>query len=122
MMKTSEEIRTENLRKLVQIHGGNGKFAEKIGKDQVQVSQWVKNAPDWKTGRQRIVSADSCRHIEKALGLETGWMDHDHEQDDPETLAIIQLIRSLDKTQKKTAFKILNAITESSDDRKVSER
>ena len=78
IMKTIEEIRTENLNSLIDKHGGNTKFALKIDKEQAQISQWAKNAPDSRTKKPRVINSESCRNIEKTLNIETGWMDNDH--------------------------------------------
>ena len=119
-MKTAEEIRTENLKRLIQLHGGSGKFAEIIGKDPVQISQWARNAPDSKMKRPRVISSDSCRHIERVLNLEIGWMDHDHELSDPQINIAIQLLQALPKSEKEQVIKIIATFTESSNNKKAA--
>lgn len=71
-MKTTPEIRLENLNRLIAEEGKAAAFARKIGKDPRQVSQW--------RGRKgsRNVSDPIAREIEAALGLKRGWMDKDH--------------------------------------------
>lgn len=78
-MKTIDDIRTDNLKALVQQHGGTNKFAEKIGKGAAQVSQWVNRSANSITGRPRVVSTASCRAIEAELELPFGWMDTEHD-------------------------------------------
>lgn len=77
-MKTCAEIRIDNLRKLVGDYGGNVRLAEKIGKAEAQISQWLNSAKDSKTGRPRSMSDDMARLVEQKCGKEHGWMDNDH--------------------------------------------
>lgn len=77
-MKTCQEIRVDNLRTLVSEHGSIVRLAEKIGKAEAQISQWLNSAKDSKTGRPRSISDDMCRLVEQKCGKEHGWLDHDH--------------------------------------------
>lgn len=77
-MKTIEEIRVENLRTLVVECGGNSGLARVSGKSDAQISQWLNRTRDSKTGKERGMSADVCRELEKACHRPTGWMDNNH--------------------------------------------
>lgn len=88
-MKTSNEIRRENLALLVTAAGGVTAFAALIGKSQSQVSQWLNASPDFKTGKPRQVSDPSARQIETACRLSRGWMDQPHEGEEV-TLGTVQ--------------------------------
>ncbi len=77
-MKTSPEIRVDNLRSLVTEYGGIVRLAEKIEKAEARISQWLNFAKNSKTGRPRRMSDDMARLIEEKCGKERGWMDHDH--------------------------------------------
>lgn len=78
-MKTIDDIRTENLKTLVQQCGGTTKFSEKTGKSASQVSQWLNRSLNSITGRPRVISTASCRAVEESLELQPGWMDTEHD-------------------------------------------
>lgn len=80
-MKSIEEIRTENLNRLIEQCGSVKNFAEKIERSTTQVSQWKKNHPDSRTGKPRVPNSGSCRMIETKFNLPTGWMDIDQNQE-----------------------------------------
>ena len=69
-MKSSEEIRVDNLRTLVEKHGGVGNLAEKIHKAQPQVSHWLSGV--------KTISRKTARGIEESLQLDPNWMDQDY--------------------------------------------
>lgn len=77
-MEIVTDIRHSNLLELIRRAGGTGAFAERIGRDASQISQWATRAPDSKTGKPRNVGDRSARHIERALHLPAGWMDTLH--------------------------------------------
>lgn len=79
-MRNIEEIRTENLNELIELHGGVKNFATKIDRSQTQVSQWKNNSPDSRTGKPRVINSGSCRMIEDRLNLPNNWMDVDHSE------------------------------------------
>lgn len=82
-MKKIEDIRRENLQRIRAKLGSVQDLAEKIGKSQSQVSQWLNASAHSSSGKPRTISSASCREIEKALGLADGWMDA--EQDGTQT-------------------------------------
>lgn len=77
-MKKIEDIRRDNLRRLRDELGSVQELAERIGKSQSQVSQWLNASTHSASGKPRTVSSGSCREIEKALGRPDGWMDAEH--------------------------------------------
>lgn len=74
-MKTIDEIRRENLARLVEEAHGPTAFAVQIERSQSQVSQWLNASPDSKSGKPRTISSASCRYIEQKTGKPDGWMD-----------------------------------------------
>ncbi|MCO6427540.1 helix-turn-helix transcriptional regulator [Nitrosomonas communis] len=74
-MKTNDEIRLDRLRILVDEAGGINEFANQIGKQYAQVSQWLNQSVDPKTGRKRSMSDDTVRNIETICKKPRGWMD-----------------------------------------------
>lgn len=84
-MKTVDDWRRENLKKLVEKHGGTASFALKIDKSSSQISQWVNASPDSKTGKPRNLSSRSAREIERLMGMHVGELDKaSHPDDTPE--------------------------------------
>jgi hypothetical protein len=88
-MKTCMEIRSENLKELEKQVGGRKNLADKTGKSEIQISQWINQSKDSKTGKPRGMSDDIAREIEEKCGKERGWLDNDHS--DP----ALELYRSL---------------------------
>ncbi|AVL70846.1 helix-turn-helix transcriptional regulator [Oligella urethralis] len=76
------EIRRINLQTLANQSGGVGKLAEKLGKDQSQVSQWIVGSINSATGKRRGMRADTCREIEKVMNKPRNWLDQDHHIDE----------------------------------------
>ena len=62
----NKAVRRANIEMLVEKAGGPTRFGEQVGRDQVQVSQWLggKNVGD------RL-----AREIEERLGKRKGWLD-----------------------------------------------
>lgn len=77
----AEQIRTENIRSLIDRYGGNKEFCEAIGKTKSQVSQWANNSKSSTTGKPITISPRSCRYIEDKLGLPRNWIDIDHRKE-----------------------------------------
>lgn len=82
MTKFVEEIRVDNLKRLVLEHKTVHAVAETLGKDDSQVSQWLNRSTNSGTGKPRNISARSARAIEVAFFKPVGWMD------EPEELAL----------------------------------
>lgn len=72
-MKTINEIRRDNARKLRDGAGGNTSFAAMIDRDPTQTSRFMGN------GATKNIGDDMARHIEKCFNLPTGWLDQEHQ-------------------------------------------
>lgn len=72
-MKTNDEIRRDNARKLRDSVGGNNSFATFIERESTQVSRIIGKNPTKKIGD------DLARHIEKCFSLGVGWLDSEHQ-------------------------------------------
>ncbi|CNJ91732.1 prophage repressor protein [Yersinia intermedia] len=72
-MKTNEEIRRENARKLRDSAGGNNSFAVLLDREPTQISRIIGKNPTKKIGD------DMARHIEKCFSLPDGWLDQEHQ-------------------------------------------
>lgn len=70
-MKTSKEIRHQNLLKLVEENKSQSALAAKIKKSEQQVNSWVKG---------KGIGDALARDIEKAFGKPTGWFDNQHNE------------------------------------------
>lgn len=73
-MQTIEEVRRARLAILEQEAGTQTALSDKIGKSPAQISQW-KNASVSASGRERAMSSDVAREIERKTGKPRGWMD-----------------------------------------------
>lgn len=76
----AEEIRTQNIRSLVEQYG-YPKLVAMIDRSQSQISQWANNSLNSRTKKPSYISGQSCRMIEKALNLPIGWMDTNHREE-----------------------------------------
>ena len=79
-MKKIEDIRRENLGLLRAEAGGVQRLADRLGKSQSQVSQWLNASANSGSGKPRTISTASCREIERAIGKPEGWMDMQHQE------------------------------------------
>ncbi|VEI68419.1 LexA repressor [Serratia quinivorans] len=73
-MKTIDEIRRDNARKLRDGTGGNSSFSSMIDREPTQVSRVIGKNPTKRIGD------DLARHIEKCFDLPSGWLDKEHQQ------------------------------------------
>lgn len=71
-MLTIEQIRLQNLKKLLSERGikKHIEFASLIDRSPGQISQILKSKPT------KSIGSDLARHIEKCLGLEVGYLDN----------------------------------------------
>lgn len=76
-MQTIAEIRHANLQALIEQHGGLMRFAELIDRSHSHVSQ-LRNRSPRGDGKERSMGSVMARHIERSLGLHSGWMDTPH--------------------------------------------
>lgn len=74
-VKTIQEIRRLNARKLRDSVGGNTYFANKIDREPTQTSRFIGN------GATKGIGDAMARHIEKCFDLPQGWMDTEHPVD-----------------------------------------
>ena len=79
-MPTNPEIHRENLQRLADEFGGVRKLAEKLGKSDSQVSQWLNASLNSGTGKPRGMRPDTARFIEQQCNKARGWMDESHNQ------------------------------------------
>lgn len=74
-MLTIDETRRLRLGMLVDEFGSQAALAERLDKSPAQLNQWLRAAPNSKTGKPRALSSEIAREIEKKTGKPTGWMD-----------------------------------------------
>lgn len=77
-MKKIEDVRRDNLRRLRDELGGVQELADRLGKSQSQISQWLNASTHSATGKPRTISSGSCREVERSLQKPEGWMDVEH--------------------------------------------
>lgn len=78
-MKTVEEVRRANARALVDVAGGQQRFADRLDITRQQASHIVGHKRGSEVSEKNIGS-DLARKIERAFGLEHAWMDHEHNE------------------------------------------
>lgn len=77
---TNDEIRHANLLMLIERVGGMRQLADRLGHSSTSTLSQMKNrSPDSKTGKPKGVGVALARKLEKAMGLDAGWMDIPHE-------------------------------------------
>lgn len=72
-MKTIQEIRRINARKLRDGVGGNSFFATMIDREPTQTSRFMGD------GATKNIGDAMARHIEKCFDLPLGWLDQEHQ-------------------------------------------
>lgn len=77
-MKTSAEIRLDNLREVIKQAGSLQAVADKLEKSHAQISQINTQAKHSTSGKPRTMGDEMARLIEDRFGLEIGWMDNVH--------------------------------------------
>lgn len=77
-MKTSDEIRRENLEVAIKRAGSASKLAEAAATSPAYISQIRNKTPDSKTGKPKMMGDDMARRIEAAIGEANGWLDTSH--------------------------------------------
>lgn len=79
-MKTSTEIRRENLNILIERYGSIANLNDQLGRNRkdATLSQIRKGSVHSGTGRPRVMGDTMAREIEAKLSLGYGWMDADH--------------------------------------------
>ncbi len=119
-MKTCDEVRLENLRRLVEEAQGlsnliaktNGKLSRPV---LYQILSGVKTA----AGTPKNIGDDLARKIEKELKLDRGWMDHEKEFQDflpqgyimpAELIRLITLYSQADRPERDHILGVLEAV------------
>jgi hypothetical protein len=102
-MRTSQEIRRENLRYLIQTkyNGVANQMAKDTGIAQMQIARVF-----LKTKNSREVGEVLARRIEEACGLEAGWMDQIHARSDD----IMNRLDMLDVQDRQAVESVIDAM------------
>lgn len=79
-MKTCEEIRRDNLNRLIKEAGGIPSLAERYGCTEPMIKSLQKGYKDSKSGTPKEIGRKVARDLEVIMGKEIGWMDHDHDE------------------------------------------
>jgi hypothetical protein len=77
-MKTSEELRKENLLKLIKEAGGESALAEKYGCGEANIKTMARSYKDSKSGTPKGIGSVAARKLEKCMNKDIGWLDNDH--------------------------------------------
>lgn len=95
-MKTSDEMRLENLVGLVKKYGGVTNLTRALGRSTRDntLNQLLNKSPSSTTGAQKHMGTKLAREIEITLALERGFMDHDHSTS--ESMTEIELPKNRD--------------------------
>lgn len=89
-MKTIQEIRRNNIRKLAQRFGSIGSFAHEIERTSSYASQLVS------TVNPCTIGNSIARHIEKCFNLSKGHLDQDHDRQQVDLPALNMVIAKLE--------------------------
>lgn len=81
-MQTIEDVRHANFLALIERYGGIQPLSNLLDRTHSQLSQWKTRAKHSRTGKPRNIGSDTCRYIEKTLGLPDNWMDSPHVRSD----------------------------------------
>lgn len=92
-MKTNDEIRLDRLKILIEEAEGVPKFATLINRSYSQVSQWLNQSIDPKTGRRRSMHNDTARYLEEVCKKPRGWMDQPVSEKDNQTGELADVIQ-----------------------------
>jgi len=89
-MKTTGEIRRDNLIALRNEFGSIAALNDALGRRRIDttLAALIRGDIDPKTGKRRAVGTAIARDIEKKLGKPVGWMDHEHETSNSNTVTI----------------------------------
>lgn len=80
-MKTASQIRRANLARLAEEYGGLGNINEKLGRTRSDSTlRQIRGRVKLTNGYFREMGDGVAREIEEKLGLEPGWMDHEHDE------------------------------------------
>lgn len=79
-MKLIDDIRRENIARLVDEAGSLKGLADRLQRQDSQVSQWLHGSAHSVTGKPRGMRSETARMIEKTMNKPVGWLDIDHTQ------------------------------------------
>ncbi|MFT0532241.1 helix-turn-helix transcriptional regulator [Castellaniella hirudinis] len=79
-MKTTAEIRLDNLEALIQEAGTATALAQMCGLSHIYLSQVRRRTADAKTGNPRNIGEKMARALESGTGKPKGWMDTPHDE------------------------------------------
>lgn len=118
-MKTTVEIRRDNLILLIAEHGSIASLNAKIGmaRTDATLSQIKNRSPDSKTKVPKSMGDSLARRIETQLTLEVGWMDNQqipHTYRNRKLAAAMSVMEAMDDDQLSRAVKIIDALAEPS--------
>lgn len=118
-MKTCDEVRLENLRRLVEdAHGLSNLIAKANGKLSRPVLYQILSGVKTAAGSPKNIGDDLARKIEKELKLERGWMDHEKEFQDflpqgyimpAELIRLVTLYSQADRDGRDSILAVLEA-------------
>lgn len=86
-MKLIDDLRRDNLSILRKELGGLKQLAEKLEREDSQVSQWILGSKNSGTGKPRGMRSDTARFIESRCGKQEGWLDQDHSRETTHAVA-----------------------------------
>ena len=110
MFKTIEEIRLERLLLLKSKLGSVTAVSDQSGMSYAQVSQWINQSVDSKTGKPRAISSTSARSIEVKLGLERGWFDQPVYSNDDKITNMFDTLTTMSEPELKKINDVISAI------------
>lgn len=79
-MKMIDEIRRENLAAIRDECGSVVALANKLNRQESQISQWLNGSANSATGKPRGMRASTARWIESECNKVKGWLDIDHSE------------------------------------------
>lgn len=111
-MKTCQEIRLENLRLLIEEAGSAAALARLTSVPPPYISQLLAGATNQEDrgGKARVVGDDTARKLERGMGREAGWLDHEHPADAQMAIEaeVLQMLRQL--TEESDLRAAINAV------------
>ncbi len=81
MVRTIQDVRRDNLLKLLEKYRSIADFNEAIGKARINPTiSMIKNESGIDNGRPRRMGKQLAQEIEEKLNLPAGWMDEEHDE------------------------------------------
>lgn len=108
-MKTSDEIRRENISRLIIEAGSEFQLAEIYGCTEAAVKTWARGYKDSKTGKPKGIGTRVARKLEEVMGKEQGWLDKEQSVVSGEPM-FIAAYRELDKTRRAIAEQLVYSL------------